>query len=106
MHITKETLQCLDGDYEVEDGRGFERHAYLKDHQIETFLIIPGDTYRLVRHSYLIIGITNYELYIGFGSRFQNKRTQQSVSMNGNISKELRMMGHSTQKNSARYRFI
>lgn len=49
VHITKETLKCLDGDYEVEDGKGYERHSYLKDHQIETYLIIPGDTYRLVR---------------------------------------------------------
>lgn len=49
VHITKETLKCLDGDYEVEDGKGHERNSYLKDHQIETYLIIPGDIYRLVR---------------------------------------------------------
>lgn len=48
VHITKETLKCLDGDYEVEDGKGDERNSYLKDHQIETYLIIPGDIYRLV----------------------------------------------------------
>lgn len=48
VHITKETLKCLDGDYEVEDGKGYERNSYLKDHQIETYLIIPGDIYRLV----------------------------------------------------------
>lgn len=50
VHITKETLKCLEDDYEVEDGRGYERNAYLKDHQIETYLIIPGDTYRLVSY--------------------------------------------------------
>lgn len=38
----------MDGDYEVEDGKGHERNSYLKDHQIETYLIIPGDIYRLV----------------------------------------------------------
>lgn len=38
----------MDGDYEVEDGKGYERNSYLKDHQIETYLIIPGDIYRLV----------------------------------------------------------
>lgn len=48
VHITKETLKCLDGDYEVEEGRGSERNSYLKDHQIETFLIVPGDTYQQV----------------------------------------------------------
>lgn len=37
----------------------------------------------------------------------QNKRAHQSSSMNGNISKELRMMGHtkSSQKNAARLGF-
>lgn len=39
---------CLDGDYELEEGRGHERNSYLKDHQIETYLIVPGDTYRPV----------------------------------------------------------
>lgn len=48
VHITKETLKCLDGDYEVEQGKGAERNSYLKDHQIETYLIVPGDIYRPV----------------------------------------------------------
>lgn len=48
VHITKETLKYLDGDYEVEDGKGHERNSYLKDHQIETYLIVPGDIYRMV----------------------------------------------------------
>lgn len=52
VHITKETLKYLDGDYEVEDGKGHERNSYLKDHQIETYLIIPGDIYRLVSYSF------------------------------------------------------
>ncbi|KAJ6635698.1 Adenylate cyclase type 5, partial [Pseudolycoriella hygida] len=76
VHITKETMTCLDGDYELEEGRGHERNSYLKDHQIETYLIVPGDTYR------------------------PNKKPHHSLSFNGNISKELRMMGHSTQKSA------
>lgn len=48
VHITKETLICLDGDYEVEEGNGCDRNSYLKDHQIQTFLIVPGDIYRPV----------------------------------------------------------
>lgn len=39
-------MQCLDGDYEVEEGHGGERNGYLKDHNIQTYLIVPGDTYR------------------------------------------------------------
>ncbi|XP_030065911.1 adenylate cyclase type 5 [Microcaecilia unicolor] len=40
IHITKATLSYLNGDYEVEPGFGGERNAYLKDHSIETFLIV------------------------------------------------------------------
>lgn len=43
MHITKETLNYLDGMYKVEPGNGGERNAYLKDHNIETFLIVPDE---------------------------------------------------------------
>lgn len=49
VHVTKETLACLDDQYEVVDGKGSERNAYLKDHQIETFLIVPKDSFRTVR---------------------------------------------------------
>lgn len=48
VHITRETLKCLDGDYKVEPGKGAERNTYLKDHDIETYLIVPGDTYQPV----------------------------------------------------------
>lgn len=51
IHITKETLRCLGGDYAVESGHGGERNAYLRDHNIETFLIVPADTYRAVSSS-------------------------------------------------------
>ena len=39
MHITEETLKCLNGDFEVEPGNGGERHQYLKEHDITTYLI-------------------------------------------------------------------
>lgn len=48
MHITKETLLCLGEDYKVEPGNGGQRNAYLKDHNIETYLIVPDDTSRVV----------------------------------------------------------
>nr|XP_036228094.1 uncharacterized protein LOC106620232 [Bactrocera oleae] len=82
VHITKETLKCLDGDYEVEEGKGAERNTYLKDHQIETYLIVPGDIYR------------------------PHKKSRNRLQVNGNISKELRMMGHaSAQKNTSKFGF-
>ncbi|XP_035284273.1 adenylate cyclase type 1-like isoform X1 [Anguilla anguilla] len=42
VHITRTTLDCLNGDYEVEPGNGHERHAFLQKHQIETFFIVPS----------------------------------------------------------------
>ena len=41
VHITKATLDYLDGKFEVEPGQGASRETYLADHKIETFLIIP-----------------------------------------------------------------
>ncbi|XP_030561165.1 adenylate cyclase type 6 [Drosophila novamexicana] len=82
VHITKETLKCLDGDYEVEAGKGADRNSYLKDHQIETYLIVPGDIYR------------------------PHKKSRNRLQVNGNISKELRMMGHGTaQKHTSKFGF-
>ncbi|XP_076873132.1 adenylate cyclase type 1 isoform X1 [Brachyhypopomus gauderio] len=42
VHITRATLECLNGDYEVEPGNGHERHAFLSKHAIETFFIVPS----------------------------------------------------------------
>ncbi|XP_071394933.1 adenylate cyclase type 5 [Centroberyx affinis] len=40
IHITKATLNYLNGDYDVEPGAGGERDVYLKKHNIETYLIV------------------------------------------------------------------
>ncbi|XP_052746735.1 adenylate cyclase type 6 [Bicyclus anynana] len=74
VHITKETLDCLGGEYKVEPGNGGERNAYLKDHNIDTYLIVPDDTSRV------------------------DKKPQNSFALNGNISKEMRVMGHGSQQ--------
>ncbi|KAG7455184.1 hypothetical protein MATL_G00253830 [Megalops atlanticus] len=42
VHITRSTLDCLNGDYEVEPGNGHERNAFLQKHHIETFFIVPS----------------------------------------------------------------
>lgn len=49
IHITWATLQYLNGDYEVEPGHGGERNAYLKEHNIETFLIVGCSQKRVSR---------------------------------------------------------
>lgn len=42
VHITRTTLECLNGDYEVEPGFGHERHAFLQKHHIQTYFIVPS----------------------------------------------------------------
>ncbi|XP_056644231.1 adenylyl cyclase 78C isoform X2 [Diorhabda sublineata] len=39
VHISEATYQCLGGAYEVEPGNGQERDAYLREHNITTYLI-------------------------------------------------------------------
>ncbi|XP_072401648.1 adenylate cyclase type 6 isoform X2 [Diabrotica undecimpunctata] len=73
VHITKETLSCLGNDYVVEPGNGGERNSYLKDHNIDTYLIV-APSYR---------GDTSIPY--------------QNHPMNGNIAKEMRIMGHGSQ---------
>lgn len=41
VHITKQTLDFLGDKFEVEQGEGGSRDAYLADHKIETYLIVP-----------------------------------------------------------------
>uniref|UniRef100_A0A673JU76 adenylate cyclase n=1 Tax=Sinocyclocheilus rhinocerous TaxID=307959 RepID=A0A673JU76_9TELE len=53
IHITKATLQYLNGDYEVEPGFGGERNAYLKENSIETFLVL-GCSQKRVRHCFFL----------------------------------------------------
>lgn len=63
MHITRDTLDCLGDEYQVEPGHGEQRNAYLKDNDIETFLIVPDNTSRVVRTTYYYYSL---ELYIYF----------------------------------------
>ncbi|XP_031369851.1 adenylate cyclase type 6 [Apis dorsata] len=76
VHITKETLDCLDDFYEVEEGHGGERNAYLKEHNIKTYLIVPGDTCR---------------------GNIPSSGLRKGLPANGNVSKEMRVMGHGSQ---------
>ncbi|KAF8770565.1 adenylate cyclase type 5-like [Argiope bruennichi] len=80
VHITKETLKFLNNEYEVDPGYGGQRHKYLRDHNIETFLIVPDEK-----------------------KRISSVRPPQYSAPN-NISKEMRMMGHSKLDNSYKRR--
>lgn len=63
IHITKATLQYLNGDYEVEPGFGGDRNAYLKDNKIETFFVLGCSQKRV---SYTIHIYLNFTCCIGF----------------------------------------
>ncbi|XP_049861378.1 adenylate cyclase type 2 [Schistocerca gregaria] len=41
VHITRATLLQLNDQFQVEPGDGASREAYLADHKVETFLIVP-----------------------------------------------------------------
>ncbi|CAH1183148.1 unnamed protein product [Phaedon cochleariae] len=81
VHITEETLKCLGNDYVVEPGHGGERNTYLKDHNIDTYLIVAP--------SY----------------RGDSSVPYQNHPMNGNIAKEMRIMGHSSQPHCSKIGF-
>uniref|UniRef100_A0A672JZ23 adenylate cyclase n=1 Tax=Sinocyclocheilus grahami TaxID=75366 RepID=A0A672JZ23_SINGR len=48
VHITRATLDCLNGNYEVEPGNGRERHSFLLKHDIETFFIVPSHRRKII----------------------------------------------------------
>lgn len=52
VHISKATLDCLHNAYEVEPGYGETRDNYLKDHEIETFLIKTEEPLRTRKKHY------------------------------------------------------
>lgn len=40
IHITEAVYEEVRNDYVIEDGEGFKRDAYLKDHNIESYFIV------------------------------------------------------------------
>ncbi|XP_052765547.1 adenylate cyclase type 6-like [Mya arenaria] len=42
VHITEETYKYLNGDFEVEEGNGAERNAFLREQNVKTYLIKNG----------------------------------------------------------------
>ncbi|XP_035534482.1 adenylate cyclase type 8 [Morone saxatilis] len=43
IHISRATLDCLEGTYKTEDGHGRDRSEFLLKHNIETFFICPQE---------------------------------------------------------------
>ncbi|CAF1444767.1 unnamed protein product, partial [Didymodactylos carnosus] len=43
VHISKDTLMNLGDEFDVEPGNGQERDAYLAEHKVQTYFIVPRD---------------------------------------------------------------
>ncbi|XP_068580561.1 adenylate cyclase type 8 [Cebidichthys violaceus] len=43
IHISRATLDCLEGTYKTEAGHGRDRNEFLLKHNIDTFLIVPQE---------------------------------------------------------------
>ncbi|GFO02692.1 adenylate cyclase [Plakobranchus ocellatus] len=58
VHISRQTLNFLDGEYNVEDGKGYERSKYLAENNVETYLVVPVERRQTNRK----LGKTRYHL--------------------------------------------
>uniref|UniRef100_A0A8C6SS17 adenylate cyclase n=1 Tax=Neogobius melanostomus TaxID=47308 RepID=A0A8C6SS17_9GOBI len=47
IHISRATLDCLQGLYKTEEGHGRERNEFLRKHNIDTFLICPEEDIKI-----------------------------------------------------------
>ncbi|XP_022256133.1 Ca(2+)/calmodulin-responsive adenylate cyclase-like isoform X2 [Limulus polyphemus] len=50
VHISQATLDFLHGEYKVEPGRGADRNAYLREHHVKTYFIVPPAQRRKACH--------------------------------------------------------
>lgn len=47
IHISRATLDCLQGLYRTEEGHGGDRNEFLRKHNIDTFFICPEDDFKI-----------------------------------------------------------
>uniref|UniRef100_A0A1I7X7D5 adenylate cyclase n=1 Tax=Heterorhabditis bacteriophora TaxID=37862 RepID=A0A1I7X7D5_HETBA len=72
IHITKATLDALNGAYLIEEGKGRERSKYLADHGVETFLVIEAKNRKPTPHNQGFRQTVNKELRLtGHASALQ-----------------------------------
>ncbi|XP_008311172.1 adenylate cyclase type 8 isoform X2 [Cynoglossus semilaevis] len=51
IHISRATLDCLNGIFKTEDGHGRDRNEFLRKHNIDTYLICPQEERGNVDHT-------------------------------------------------------
>ncbi|XP_076461589.1 LOW QUALITY PROTEIN: adenylate cyclase type 5-like [Babylonia areolata] len=76
VHITQETLDCLNGDYDVEPGFGGERNTYLRDHNIQTYLIKSDVKVHMARAT---------ESHLGDSPRGENRQDKMARNIHNKL---------------------
>ena len=74
VHITQATLDSLSDEYKVEPGNGAERNAYLRDHNVTTYLIVAS-TSRKKPYCFNTLNVRSH-----MGSTQRKKLTFKNVS--------------------------
>ncbi|XP_032422801.1 adenylate cyclase type 5 isoform X1 [Xiphophorus hellerii] len=93
IHITKATLNYLNGDYDVEPGAGGERNAYLKRSNIETYLIV-GCSQKRKEEKAMIAKMSRQRT----NSVTHNSSHWADRAFHNHISKEMKRMGFEDPK--------
>uniref|UniRef100_A0A8C6WJW3 adenylate cyclase n=1 Tax=Neogobius melanostomus TaxID=47308 RepID=A0A8C6WJW3_9GOBI len=99
IHITKATLNYLNGDYDVEPGTGGERNAYLKKHSIETFLIVGCSQKRKEEKAMIAKMNRQRTNSVTHNSGHWTDRPFYNHLGGNQISKEMKRMKHSGEPN-------
>uniref|UniRef100_A0A8D8ZKP8 adenylate cyclase n=2 Tax=Cacopsylla melanoneura TaxID=428564 RepID=A0A8D8ZKP8_9HEMI len=78
VHISRATLDCLQDMYEVEPGYGETRDSYLKEHQVETFLIKSQEPTKMIRRGRFQTMISRSRLWSEDSGAQQDSRNSVS----------------------------
>ncbi|XP_061647717.1 adenylate cyclase type 5 [Phyllopteryx taeniolatus] len=99
IHITKATLNYLNGDYDVEAGAGGERNAYLKRNSMETFLIV-GCSQKRKEEKAVIAKMNRHRAnsVSHNSSHWTDRPFYNHLANNNQISKEMKRMGFEDPK--------
>ncbi|KAK0147261.1 Adenylate cyclase type 5 [Merluccius polli] len=100
IHITKATLNYLNGDYDVEAGTGGERNLYLRKHNIETYLIVGCSQKRVRKEEKAMIAKMNRQRTnsVTHNTGHWTDRPFYNHLGGNQISKEMKRMGFEDPK--------
>ncbi|KAK1902486.1 Adenylate cyclase type 5 [Dissostichus eleginoides] len=98
IHITKSTLNYLNGDYDVEQGSGGDRNAYLKKNNIETFLIVGCSQKRKDEKAMIAKMNRQRANSVTHNSGHWNDRPFYNHLGGNQVSKEMKRMGFEDPK--------